>query len=208
MTARIDKQGAERFGGRALHALALAVLLVIAVADRCHASETAVGWQVEPQIYLAGMTTWLRNGQSSQSHAILATAAELKFQADAAPWHANLFVEYKYSRTERFTDIVSLGGYVRYNLTNWDTTTAIFFENNFGLVKQWVYAGRLRYRFAEHHKIGVQAAGTFEQALSPALFFGYYTTVSDSLSLNVIADPGINGGPDFAARIELVLQLH
>ena len=171
------------------------------------ADDQASAWIAEPQLYLAGISQIRKTHGLSDTRQSVLTAAELKFRSETHRWTASLFAEYQFSRDDQFDDIVNLGGFIKYQLGNWDTATYLFAETSSGHSESWIYAGRVRYRLAENHKVGMQAAGALDTSISPPVAFGYYGSISDSLSVNIIADPGINGAVKFAARMELVWQL-
>ena len=166
------------------------------------------GWHTETQVYLAGMTNYVKKDDTTVTFDTVAATAELKISSKARPYYAGLFVDYRFSANNRFSDDVNLGTYLKYNLRKWDATTYLFVNKSPRTKGTWLFGGRLRYRVADNHKLGVIATGSFRYPGSPELALGYFGSISDSLSLNVIADPGFNKGPDLAAHMELVWQIH
>ena len=145
---------------------------------------------------------------SSVTYDTLATAAEIRFSSDTRRWYASLFADYRYSSDKRFTDKANLGGLIKYGWYRWDATTYVLVNKTPGASGTWLYAGRLRYRASENHKLGIEAVASFKHPSSVELMFGYYGTISDSLSLNALVGPGIADGPDLNARLELTWQVH
>jgi len=76
-----------------------------------------------------------------------------------------------------------------------------------GRADTWLYATRLRYRVKEHFKLGIEALAPIAHANAPEVMLGYYGSITKSLSLNVLAGAGVNGGPDRLARMELSWQV-
>ena len=72
----------------------------------------------------------------------------------------------------------------------------------------WMYAGRVRYRVANSHKFGIEAVGTFRDPPASKLMFGYYGTISRSVSVNLVVGAALDSGHDRAARTELVWQIN
>jgi hypothetical protein len=183
-------------------------LMAFALTVSAQAVADDAQWQTEPRFYLAGVTGYVEEDGASYNFDALAIAAELKISRFARRWYASVFAEYYISGDDGFDDIVNVGAYWKYNRQSWDATTFIFVNQSPGTAHTWNYAGRLRYRVAGNHKVGVEAAGSLTYTESPSLALGYYGEINDALSVNVIADPGINGRPDFAVRMELVWQVH
>ena len=190
-----------------LRACGIALLWAMGVASDGYAETLRTGWQAETRLYLTGMINYQKKDNSSVTFDTVATTVELKFSSDTRPYYASLFVDYQFSSDNRFDDNVNLGAYIKYSLQNWDATTYLFVNKSPTASGTWLYAGRLRYRVADNHKLGVEAMGSLRGPSSPTLALGYYVSISDSLSLNVVADPGISTGPDLAGRIELVWQI-
>ena len=171
------------------------------------AAEGGPAWAPRAQIYLTGITQVRKaHGSSDRQQSVLA-AAELKFRSETRNWTTSIFAEYRYITDDQEDGVVNLGGSVKHQFGNWDTAVYLFAEKRSGPAESWVYAGRVRYRLSNRHKVGVQSAGAFNASKSPHIAFGYYGSLSESVSLNIIADPGINGVVDFAARMELVWQI-
>ena len=165
-------------------------------------------WHTESRLYLTGMTSYIENRTGSVSYESFIASGELRWILPARRWYTSLFAEYRVSADDRFDDISNLGAYWKYNLDRWDVTSYLFVNVTPQSSQTWYYAGRLRYRLAENHKFGVEAAGVFSALHSPALAVSYYASLGDMLTLKIVADPGMNGSPDFAARAELMWQVH
>ena len=160
-------------------------------------------WRVDPRLFLSSSLSYRENHGRSTSWHTLAATAELRVRSRGRPYYVSLFADYRFSFDDRVIDNVSLGALFRYNWHWWDATTYAFAHKAGGSAERWYYAGRLRYRLSEEHKVGMEAVGAFDNAFSPRLQLGYYGDLSDSLSLNVFAEPGWNHDADFAARVEL-----
>lgn len=118
------------------------------------------------------------------------------------------FADYRLSNDDYVGQTVNLGGYLKYTLYDWDAATYLIASQAPATTVTWKFAGRLRYRFAEHHKIGLEVTDSLHSPGSPTVVLGYYGSLSDSLALNIFADPGFNKGPNVAAGMELVWQFH
>jgi hypothetical protein len=188
-------------------ACTIALLSISVISLAGHAAPVSTDWHAETQFYLTGMMDFRSEKGYSNSWDTVATTVEIKFSSEARPYYGGLFADYRFSSDNHFDDIVNLGVYMKYGLRKWDATSFLFVNKMHGKRDSWLYAGRLRYRIFENHKLGIEAMGSFRKPESPALAFGYYGSLSDALSLNVILDPGVNHGPDFAAHMELVWQV-
>lgn len=160
-------------------------------------------WRLTPGLTLSGMSSYQRQKGVAADFNTFATNAELMLKSDARPYYAGLFLDYRISTDNEHTDNLNLGGYFRYNWTRWDATSYLWASKSPGTEHTWLYAGRLRYRFLENQKLGVEAMGTLDHPETPELMFGYYGSVSESLTLKIFAGSGVNTAPDFAAKIEL-----
>ena len=180
---------------------------LVGLANLVHAQTFEAGWQYETEIYLAGITNYQATNGTSTTHDSVLTAIELKLFSDDRPWYAGVVAEYQFSNDRGFDDVVNLGGYVSANLQNWDATSVVFVSTSPGTADTWYYAAKVRFRFAENHKVGIEVFAPLAHAGSPELALGYYGSISESLSLNVIADPGFNEWSNITAKLELVWQI-
>jgi len=188
-------------------ACTIALLSISLITLTGHAAPVSTDWHAETQFYLSGMMNFRSENGYSNSWDTVAATAEIKVSSEARPYHGGFFADYRFSSDKHFDDIVNLGIYMKYGLQKWDATTFLFINKMHGRRDTRVYAGRLRYRIFENHKLGIEAMGSFRNPESPALAFGYYGSLTDALSLNVILDPGVNHSPDFAAHVELTWQI-
>jgi len=189
-------------------ACGIALLWAFGFATEGFAQSLDTGWRAETELYLTGMTNYQKNGGSSASIDNLAATAELLFLSDAQPWYVSMFANYKFSTDGRYLDNLNLGALLRYDWNKWDVTTYVFVNQLPETPDTWFNAGRVRYRVAENHKLGVEITVPFKDPGSLELMLVYYGEISTSLSLNVAAGPGIGEIADFNARLELTWQIH
>ncbi len=201
-----DKQSVST-APRIVQACGIALLWASGFTTEGFAQSLDTVWRAETELYLTGMANYQKNGGSSASIDNLSTTAELIFLSDARPWYVSLFANYKFSTDSRYLDNFSLGALLKYEWNKWDATTYVFVNQSSETPDTWLYAGRVRYRVAEDHKFGVEAMAPFKDPGSLELMLVYYGEISDSLSLNVAAGPGIGEVPDFNARLELSWQI-
>ena len=187
-------------------ALLVAALLSFGGLSPC-ANAAGNSVDVQTDVYLGAISNYYRNAGSSAGFDTFYMTAELNFYPTMKPYHAGLFVDYRDSSSNRLNDNFNVGGYVRYDWPRWDATTWVFSNHSPGDSGTWVYAARLRYRVTNGTKLGVEALAPFASADKPTLMAGYYSSVTESLSLRVLAGAGLNSGPDFAARLELLWQI-
>lgn len=186
----------------------IAVFCGTAIAGIASADLLDSGAQMRPELHLTGMTKYYSRNDQSTSYDTIAATVEMTYYPEARSYWGGLFADYRYSSTNRFDDNLNLGAYFRYNLRRWDTTTWLFVNQAPHNSDTWMYASRLRYRMSENHKLGIEAMAPIRQADALDLMLGYYRSISDSLSLNVLAGTSVEGGPNLAARIELSWQIH
>ena len=195
---------ARRFG----RACGIALLWAFGFATEGFAQSLDTGWRAETELYLTGMTNYQKNGGSSTSIDNLAATAELLFLSDAQPWSVSLFANYKFSTDGRYLANINLGALLEYKWRKWDATMYMFVNQSSETPDTLFHAGRFRYRVAENHKLGVETTVPFKDPGSLELMLVYYGEISDSLSLNLAAGPGIGDVPDLNARLELTWQIH
>jgi hypothetical protein len=185
----------------------VALLWVSLFATEGFAQSVDTAWKTETRLYLSGMSFyWETNGDSTKYETLAATG-ELRFSPAARSWYASLFADYRFSWDGRHTDHVNLGGLLNYGRNKWDARTYFFVNKSPQSSDTWIYAGRLRYRVAENHRIGIEAYGSLNNSHKPELMLGYYGDISDSVSLNLALGPVTKSGPDFSARLELIWQV-
>ena len=164
-------------------------------------------WRSETNLYLAGISNYRRSGNSSINTQSLAVAGEFQFLPYARSWHAGLVTEYQFSTDNSFRNNLNVGSYLRFDWNRWDATTIAVVNKASGNPVTWFYAERVRYRFAENHKLGIELGGAIRAGDTPTVVLGYYGTISDSISLNVAVGPVAGGRQNFSARIELLWQV-
>jgi hypothetical protein len=203
-SARQFVSTARRIG----QACGIVLLSVSGFATEGFAQSLDAGWRAETELYLTGMTNYQKNGRSSASIDNLAATAELLFLSDTRPWYVSLFANYKFSTDGHYLDNINLGALLKYEWYEWDATTYVFVNQSSETPDTWFHAGRVRYRVAENHKLGVETTVPFKDPDSLELMLVYYGEISDSISLTVAAGPGMGEVPDFNARLELTWQIH
>ena len=208
MGSRISDTQFVSTARRVGRACSITLLLVSGFATEGFAQSLDTGWRAETELYLTGVTNYQKNSGSSASIDNLAATAELLFLSDARPWYVSLFANYRFSTDSRYLDNINLGALLKYEWRKWDATTYVFVNQSSETPDTWFHAGRLRYRVAENHKLGVETTVPFKDPGSLELLLVYYGEISDSLSLNVAAGPGMGEVPDFNARLELSWQVH
>ena len=164
-------------------------------------------WKTETRFYLSGMSYYWAKGNASAFYDTLAATAELRLKSDARPWYGGMFADYRYSTHHQYSDQLNIGAYIKHGQYRWDATAYAFVNKSPRTDDTWIYAGRLRYRVADDHKIGIEAFSSFENAKSPQLVLAYYGDISDNLSINLAAGRGTGNGPDLSARLELVWRV-
>jgi hypothetical protein len=185
----------------------LVLISLAAAASGFGADAAAADVNVRTEIYLSGISNYYRDEGDSAGFDTFAVTAEINLYPAGKPFYGGLLVDYRDSTSDRVNDNFNVGGYFRYNFSRWDTTTWLFTNYSPGNKSTWVYATRLRYRMTDTFKLGVEALAPFEHADKPKIMGGLYGSFSKTLSYRVLAGAGINSGPDFASRIELVWQV-
>ena len=198
----------RRQAGRVLKRILLLQVGLCIEAYGAGAEIEDASWQVQPELYVAGISGFQRSDGKSSGYDTFAVTAELTFFSRNRPFWGGPFVDYRTSSASRHEDNLNVGVYGRYNLMRWDLTGWLFENRSPGNAGAWIYATRFRYRIADSVKLGFETLAPLENAGRPRLMLGYYGAPSDALSLNVLAGGGSSGSPDFTARVELVWKVH
>lgn len=196
-----------RVAGPFVRASAIAMLCLSIPVEQSNAQSLDAKWTAEPRFYLSGMSFYQAKDDASAAFDTLAATGELRFRPYARPWYASLFADYRFSTDRSYSDRMNIGGLINYGRYRWDARAYAFVNKSPRSDDIWLYMGRLRYRFAGEHKVGLEAAGAIGNPKSLQLMLGYYGTISDSLSMTVAAGRGTSGDPDLSARLELVWRI-
>jgi hypothetical protein len=168
----------------------------------------ASGGRIRPEIYVTGITNYYRDEGRSENFDSIALTAELNWYPALRRYRSGLFVDYRNSSSERLNDNLNVGAYLRFDIRRWDATSWLFVNRSPQTASTLVYAGRLRYRLLESHKIGIEALAPVERANEPTLMLGYYGTVSSALSLKLLFGSAVGNRSDTTARLEIMWQVH
>ena len=144
-----------RGASRTLLACGIALVWMGVVAADVQADSLLSEWRAETNLYLAGISNYRRSGNSSINTQSLAVAGEFQFLPYARSWHAGLVTEYQFSTDNSFRNNLNVGSYLRFDWNRWDATTIAVVNKASGNPVTWFYAERVRYRFAENHKLGI-----------------------------------------------------
>ena len=189
--------------------LIFVVLLGLTLADSvARAAPADDGWQLSVPAYLSAGAYYFTSGSGSHSFSSMNASAEILLSSPLRPQEAALFVDYHYSPDEPYNGILNVGGYAKYQGTRWDTTGALFNHDAPKSSDIWAYAGRVRYRLTDNHKVGVEVIGALRDASSPMIGIGYYGDFSNTLSIKIVAGANFKTGSKRVARTELVWQFN
>jgi hypothetical protein len=182
----------------------MAIMLMLLAALVASESAGSTEADIVPEFYVTAMSNFYRTEDQSTWFDTYAATFELNWYPQRKPFYGGLVIDYRDSSSDMLQDNLNVGGYFRYNFSRWDSTTWLFVNRSPESEPVWVYLTRLRYRIADSHKIGMEALAPIERADAPKLMIGYYGQVTESLSMNVLGGRSIDGGPDIAAKIELM----
>jgi hypothetical protein len=203
MHNRTSTRTSPNVGGRACLGLFWLALL----AGTVRAASPDNQWQINVPLYLTAGSHYYTSGNASGAFNLVSASVEAILSSAARPYSAGLFVDYSYSTDSRHDGSVNAGALFEYEKNNWDTNTFVFASKSPGAPSLWLYAGRVRYQFAENHKFGIGLVGTLRDPEASTLLLGYYSTISRFVSLNFVVGTTLKSGSDRAARTELVWQI-
>lgn len=193
--------------GRIAGACGTALPCLFVLAGTASGQSPDTEWKADTRFYVSGLSYYWAKDDASALYDTLAATGELRFRSDARPWYVSLFADYRYSTDRKYSDQQDIGAYLKYGRYRWDATAFAFVNKSPRSHDSWLYAGRLRYRLAEDHKVGIEAIGTFRNPQCPQLMLGYYGTISEALSITLAAGRGTRDGPDLSARLELTWRV-
>ena len=208
MTARTDCRASTRRARRVTGLWGVALLWVTGLSADVHADPVDDRWQVSVPLYLTVSAFYQKKGEATVAYESVAASVEVQLASQARPWSAGLFFDYQISPDPRFDGTVTAGELFKYRFYHWDTTTYLVFDKAPRAPSEWLYAGQIRYRLAERHKLGIEAIGSLEDTASPKLMIGYYGTISRTVSVKFVAGLNNNAGQERVARAELVWQVN
>jgi hypothetical protein len=186
----------------------IALLGLIAMAGNAHTASADSRWQVSFPVYLAAGAYYQSNAEASSTFQAVAGSAELLLSSQERPYSFGLFAVQVYSPDGRQSGAFIAGGLFEHQLHNWDTTANLFKYDARGANGVWRYFGRVRYRFADKHKLGIEVVGSLRDPVASNLMVGYYGTISRSFSVKLVVGSRFSAGQNRVARTELVWQFN
>jgi len=176
-------------------------------ASTARATATEDNWQLSVPVYLAAGSHYYTSSGTTGTFNSISAYVEAVLSSPARPYSVGMFVDYSYSSDRRNDGTVNAGGLIEYEFDNWDTNAYLFTNRSPGVPSIGLYAGRVRYEVVNNHKLGIELIGTLREPSASTLMFGYYGTISRSLSLNFVSGASLRSARHRAARIELVWQI-
>ena len=194
----------------------LALLWLATIASTAHANtyedvlteSVNSRWQVTLPLYLTAGSYYQSNGETTNTFQAVAASAEILVSSPVSPWSSGLFVGRVYSPDSERNGAVFAGGLVKHQISEWDTTVSLINYDPPGDTGQWKYFGRVRYRFADDHKLGVEVMGSLRDPSTPNLMLGYYGTISRAFSVKLVVGSKAKTGNERVVRTELVWQFN
>ncbi len=201
-------RSAAHFARRRIGFASLALLGVIATVANTRADSADSRWQVSFPVYLSAGAYYQSDGETTDTFQAVAGSAEVLFSSQAHPYSVGLFVGQVYSPDGRQNGAIFAGGLFEHQLRGWDTTANLFNYDARDAKAHWKYFGRIRYRFATRHKLGIEVVGSLRDPSASNLMVGYYGTISESFSVKLVVGSRLDAGRNRVARTELVWQFN
>ena len=186
----------------------IALLGMIAMAGHAHADSAESQWQASFPIYVSAGAYYQSDGETTNTFQAVAGSVEVLFSSQARPHSFGLFAGQVHSPDGRQSGAIFGGGLFKYQLRAWDSTASLFSYDARGAKALWKYFGRVRYRFAARHKLGIEVVGSLRDASASNLMVGYYGTITEAFSVKFVVGSKINAGQKRVARTELVWQFN
>ncbi len=165
-------------------------------------------WQISVPLYLTGGVYYQSIGDADVTIESVTATVEFLLSSEAHPYSAAFFVDYMNSPDSRYSGSMNAGAAFELWSHRWDLTAAAMIGKSPGAPHQWGYAGRLRYRFAQLHRVGIEVVGSFDDIPSPGLMLGYYGDITGTFSLRVAAGARLSAYRERVVRAELVWRVN
>jgi len=208
MNHRTHNRSAAHVAPRRIGFASIALFGIIATAGNAYADSADARWQVSFPVYLSAGAYYQSDGETTDTFQAVAGSAEVLFSSRAHPYSVGLFVGRVYSPDGRQNGAIFAGGLFEHQLRGWDTTASLFNYDSRGASGLWNYFGRVRYRFAARHKLGIEVVGPLRDPSASNLMVGYYGTITESFSVNFVVGSKFKSGQKRIARTELVWQFN
>jgi len=187
-------------------AFACAALLLAGADGRLRAQDFPGEFAVTPRVFLAGVSQWQPGGDHGTDFRSFGAFAELRMGPRGAPWFGSLFVDHELPGAGAVSRSTGVGAYLRRTAGRFELTTLAMHRSFDERPPAWLYGGRVRYRLAERHRLGLELKGSFGHGGSHKTLLAWYHEFADDVSLNLAAGPLSGSGPA-TVRMELVWQL-
>lgn len=168
----------------------------------------SASWQFALPVFVTVGTHVQQTAGTTARFDTLATFVELRLWSPCRSWSMSMFADYRITSHSRIADTLKKGLLFRHSSNDWDTLAAVFRSDPRGKPGAWGYAGRIRYRLAGNHKIGVESFGNHRRLDTAYLMLGYYGGLSPDLSVQFVAGSNVEDRRDKVARLEVVWQLN
>ncbi len=182
-------------------------LLLILDAGVVHAETLDEPWTISVPVYLAAGSHYYNNSNETGTVNSLSIYAEAVLSHKVRPYSVGLFVDYSHASEGSQDGMVNAGALVEYEATSWDWNAYLFVSKTPDEPGLLLSAERVRYKFADNHKIGVEVVGPLRDPSTSALMIGYYASLSPSVSFNFAAGAALNSGRNRKVRIALIWQI-
>ncbi len=200
----MDTHGQKHLGKRA----SLSLFWLAALTASAPAAALDDGWRVSVPLYLTAGSYFQSDGVSTDSYQGVVAAAEVVFSSPLRAYSAGFFAAHFFSADRSHDGTALAGGLFEHGIRNWDSSLYVVNYDAPDASPLWKFAGRVRYRVAARHKLGVEIVGPFGDRSAANVMLGYYGTISRSLSVKFVAGSKFKSGQNRSARTELVWQFN
>jgi hypothetical protein len=164
-------------------------------------------WTISVPVYLAAGSHYYNDSNGTGTVNSLSIYAEAVLSHKVRPCSVGLFADYSHASEGSQDGTVNAGVLVEYEAISWDWNAYLFASKTPDAPGLLLFAGRVRYEFADKHKFGVEVVGPLRDPSTSALMIGYYASISRSVSINFAAGAALNSGRNRKVRIALIWQI-
>lgn len=193
-----------------LRLLLVATLLLSAVHAQGVTAATSSGeealWRAEAVFQLAARADYAGTEGHVRRRESVIGSAHLRFASRARPISAGLMIEHRF--VDEQPDTLLVAGVFTYKIPKWTATASPFYKRTEHRdAGDWDYWASARRHISSRNALGAELFGTLDTGRAEQWMLGYYGTITETLSVSVLAGSGFDSGPDWVARAAVTWRL-
>jgi len=176
-------------------------LLLVVLVSAATAEAGDRRWTSEPQVKLTGAGNAYWSGGSDGHYASLTASLGRKFASPTRPRKAGVLAAYRVSSGDREPDALLALGWATAEFSRWQTNLVAGYVDPRRGAGHLLYLGKLRFRVADEHWLGIEAMGCAGGG-RPAAQLVYEGEIAGHLKLRIGLGLGAGGRSELLAGSE------